>query len=206
MRSLGLQTPQAASMELLKAHRSAITLYLNTALAKVSKEQKDQQEIRFKRQLDRNSHSLKLDAYSAKLANEHKATKSTSSESIFTPKPFIPTDGPPIESLLSPAQIQQFESEQSVLLQQTQSELAALKQAESSLLEISTLQSELVLHLTQQSEITDKLWEDSMYVSGRVDEGNKQLKKAKERNRDSRIWLLIFLIGASLSLLFLEAF
>jgi syntaxin 18 len=206
MRSLGLPNPHAASLELLKAHRSAITLYLNTALAKVSKEQQDQQEIRVRRQMDRNAHTLSLDAYSAKAATQHRSTKSVSGESIFVPKAFVPKDEPSIDSLLSPAQIQQFESEQSALLQQTQNELAALKQAESSLLEISTLQSELVLHLTQQAEITDKLWEDSMYVSGRVDEGNKQLQKAKERNRDSRIWLLVFLIGASLSLLFLESF
>ena len=109
-----------------------------------------------------------------------------------------------IESLLTPAQIQQFETEVSAALISTQSDLASLKQAESSLLEISALQSQLAIHLTQQSELTDKLWEEAVGVVGKVGEGNVELKKARERNRESRVWLLIFLLGASLSLLFLD--
>lgn len=40
-----------------------------------------------------------------------------------------------------------------------------------------------------------------MFVSTKVDDANKQLGKARDRNRESRIWLLVFLIGASLTLL-----
>lgn len=49
--------------------------------------------------------------------------------------------------------------------------------------------------------MTSKLWEDSLYVSGKVSDANKQLEKAKERNRESRVWLLVFLLGASFTLL-----
>jgi syntaxin 18 len=109
-----------------------------------------------------------------------------------------------IDSILTPFQIQQFEAETSALLNSTESDLKALQKAETSLLEISALQSQLAIHLTQQSELTDQLWAESVEVTGKVTEGNVQLKKARERNREGRVWLLIFLVGASLSLLFLD--
>ncbi|GAA6021372.1 hypothetical protein JCM11491_004764 [Sporobolomyces phaffii] len=105
---------------------------------------------------------------------------------------------------LTQEQIQQFEAEESLLLRATQSDLEALKTAESSLLEISSLQSQLAVHLSQQSELTDQLWSEAVEVSGRVQDGNQQLRKAKERGKDSRMWLLVFLFGSSFTLLFLD--
>jgi len=105
---------------------------------------------------------------------------------------------------LTREQILQFEAEESELLRATQTDLESLKTAESSLLEISSLQTQLAVHLSQQSELTDKLWEEVQEVNGRVGEGNLQLKKAKERGRDSRVWLLVFLFGSSFTLLFLD--
>jgi len=113
-------------------------------------------------------------------------------------------DDNPLGSELTAEQVQQFEAEESALLKATQSDLEALKTAESSLLEIASLQSQLAQHLGQQSELTDKLWEEAVTVSGEVERGNKQLKQAKERSRDSRMWLLIFLFGSSFTLLFLD--
>lgn len=108
--------------------------------------------------------------------------------------------------VLTQDQIQQFEAEESALLKATQGDLESLKLAESSLLEIASLQSQLAMHLTQQSELTDKLWEEAVGVSGRVEEGNVQLKKAKERNRESRVILLIFLLLSSGTIVFLDYF
>lgn len=105
---------------------------------------------------------------------------------------------------LTQEQIQQFEAEESILLQSTRTDLESLKTAESSLLEISSLQSQLAVHLSQQSELTDQLWSEAVEVSGRVGDGNLQLKKAKERGKDSRMWLLVFLFGSSFTLLFLD--
>lgn len=113
-------------------------------------------------------------------------------------------DDNPLGSELTAEQVQQFEAEESALLQATQSDLEALKTAESSLLEIASLQSQLAQHLGQQSELTDKLWEEAVTVSGEVERGNKQLKQAKERSRDSRMWLLVLLFGSSFTLLFLD--
>lgn len=119
--------------------------------------------------------------------------------------PFIPSaPAVVVDDDLSPEQLQQFESENSELLQSMESTLSAVLQAESALLEIATLQSELVRHLVQQTELTDKLHDDAVATVADVQRANEQLRKAKERGGEARVFLLVFLIGASLALLFLD--
>ncbi|KAI0722879.1 snare protein syntaxin 18/UFE1 [Earliella scabrosa] len=105
---------------------------------------------------------------------------------------------------LSASQIQQFEEENANILQNVQDTLASVQQAEARLMEISALQMELVAHLTKQTEQTEQLYEDAIATAATVEKGNEQLKEAKRRARDGRKWILMFLIGASLSLLFLH--
>ncbi|KAL7282483.1 hypothetical protein ACG7TL_003954 [Trametes sanguinea] len=105
---------------------------------------------------------------------------------------------------LSASQIQQFEEENANILQSVHDTLASVQQAESRLMEISALQMELVAHLTKQTEQTEQLYEDAIATASMVEKGNEQLKEARRRARDGRKWILIFLIGASLSLLFLH--
>ncbi|GAA6032783.1 hypothetical protein JCM8097_000786 [Rhodosporidiobolus ruineniae] len=225
------------SSETLTSHRSYITLYLNTLLATVSQRQRDQQEARVRRQLEKTQSlggmggggALGMDdlgrQMAAKAQGEYNARRGKGKEegegggrhvgqvpSIYRPVPLADHDDDDDEdddhplggSQLTAEQVQQFEAEESALLKATQGDLEALKQAESSLLEIASLQSQLAMHLTQQAELTDQLWEDAVVVTGKVGEGNQQLKKAKERGRESRVWLLIFLFGSSFTLLFLD--
>lgn len=105
---------------------------------------------------------------------------------------------------LTESQIMQFETENANLLQNVQETLASVQQAESRLLEISALQMELVAHLTKQTEQTEQLYEDAIATAATVEKGNVQLKEARRRAKDSRMSILLFLIGASLSLLFLH--
>ncbi|EKM59349.1 uncharacterized protein PHACADRAFT_157701 [Phanerochaete carnosa HHB-10118-sp] len=105
---------------------------------------------------------------------------------------------------LSQSQIMQFEMENANILRDMQDTLASVQQAESRLLEISALQAELVTHLTKQTEQTEQLYEDAIATAETVEKGNAQLKEARRRARDGRKWILLFLIGASLSLLFLH--
>ncbi|GAA5980237.1 hypothetical protein JCM10908_001583 [Rhodotorula pacifica] len=208
----------------LAQHRSLITFYLNALLAEVSQRQRDQQEARVKRQLER-AQSLGamgasagpfgtgMPAGAGQATSSSAVTKDTAAASTayipgtgdaFTGDEDGDDDDNPLGSTLTAEQVQQFEAEESALLKATQSDLTALHRAESSLLEIAALQTQLVTHLTQQSELTDQLWEDAITVSGEVERGNTQLKKAKERSRDSRMWLLVFLFGSSFTLLFLD--
>ena len=115
---------------------------------------------------------------------------------------FSSTDEEELE--LTQSQIMEFETENANILQNVQDTLASVQQAESRLLEISALQAELVTQLTRQTEQTEQLYEDAIATASMVEKGNVQLKEARRRARDSRKWILLFLIGASLSLLFLH--
>ena len=105
---------------------------------------------------------------------------------------------------LSASQIQQFEEENAHILRSVQDTLQSVQQAEARLAEIGALQMELVAHLTRQTEQTEQLYEDAIATAATVEKGNEQLREARRRARDGRKWILIFLIGASLSLLFLH--
>ncbi|KAI0082593.1 snare protein syntaxin 18/UFE1 [Panus rudis PR-1116 ss-1] len=127
-----------------------------------------------------------------------------SSFSIPTTDDLLDDESDTEELELTSSQIMQFEAENANILQNMQDTLASVQQAESRLMEISALQMELVTHLTKQTEQTEQLYEDAIATAASVEKGNVQLKEAKRRARDSRKWILLFLIGASLSLLFLH--
>jgi syntaxin 18 len=116
----------------------------------------------------------------------------------------LPSDDEDDEIELSASQILQFETENANILRSVQDTLASVQQAEARLADISTLQMELVTQLTRQTELTDQLYEDAIATTSMVESGNTQLREAKRRAKDSRMWILLFLIGASLSLLFLH--
>jgi syntaxin 18 len=208
-----LSSSAQQSEEQLNLHRQQVTVFLSRRLADVGKIQQEQQELRVKRQLERQNLSSNLSIPASAMSGSSITKNATKGpeDPAAVPSAFVPAplnyddddqDGyEPIDTVLSASQIQQFESESSALLQEANSQLAAIEKAQTSLLEISQMQTELAMHLGQQMELTDKLWEDSVLVTGRVEEGNVQLRKARERNREGRIWLLVFLIGASLSLL-----
>ncbi|ORZ24083.1 hypothetical protein BCR42DRAFT_402215 [Absidia repens] len=108
------------------------------------------------------------------------------------------------EQQLSQEQMQQLEKENESMLEEMNTTLNQVRQAEKALLEISTLQSQLTNHLAVQTMQTDRLYGDSLATTERVEQGNLQLMQAKERNRGTRKFMLIFLFGASLVLLFLD--
>lgn len=105
---------------------------------------------------------------------------------------------------LTPGQILQFEQENAEILRSVENTLAAVKLAESRLLDISALQTELIVQLTRQSEMVDQLYDEAITSQGEVDKGHVQLKQARERARESRKWLLVFILGATAAMLFLH--
>ena len=118
---------------------------------------------------------------------------------------FYPSD-PPLDPTisLSPEQILQFDAENSALLTHLSSTLSSVLAAEKSLLEISEMQTQLITHLAQQTELVDTLYEQAVGSVGEMRGAKEQLVKAKERSGEARLFLLVFLVGASLGLLFLD--
>jgi syntaxin 18 len=105
---------------------------------------------------------------------------------------------------LTEAQIQQFEAENAAILRQQEDLLASVKQAESRLFDISALQTELVVQLARQTEMVDTLYDEAIASQTEVEKGNEQLKKARERAKKSRKWILMFILFATFCLLFLH--
>jgi syntaxin 18 len=218
--------PQEDSFEpLIKAHRASILWTLNDRLAKASAGLTDLQEERSRRREER---GRSLGGQAAKEAAKLGLGKGSGAgaggagwlNGMFnqtTPQlqqhshngkgdipSVIPPDEPPIESQLSAQQLQALESENSALLQNMESTLSSVLAAEKSLLEISSLQTELVKNLVQQTEITDRLYEEAVGSVGEMKKAGQQLTQAKKRGEEGRLFLLIFLFGASMALLFLD--
>jgi len=170
-----------------------MTWLLNQQLTQVSKIQKDQQEIRLNREIEKSENQL-----------------SRSTAVLLPPPQHIPAQEEEqieldaFEEMLSKEQMQILEKENSVMLENLNNTLNQIKSAEKALLEISTLQTQLTNHLAAQTLQTDRLYADAVATTETVERGNLQLLSAKERNRGSRRFILAFLIGASFVLLFLD--
>jgi syntaxin 18 len=130
--------------------------------------------------------------------------KTNSPVLVAKPEPPPPEDDVDEDIELSESQIMQFEMENADLLRSVHDTLESVQLAESRLVEISSLQMELVTHLTRQTELTDQLYDDAIATTSTVEKGNAQLQEARRRAKDSRKWILLFLVGASLSLLFIH--
>lgn len=229
------QDESTLSSDVVAAHHSSITWYLSRRLAEASQTQKELQEERVKRQLERTKslgsgaaqEVLMMGAREIPNIGQSSPAKtpggwleSTIAATIGAPLPpqdtqrRIPTYSPAPSSYvsdddddeieLSASQIMQFEQENANILKNVQDTLESVQQAEARLMDISALQMELVTHLTRQTELTDQLYEDAIMTTTTVEKGNEQLKEARRRAKDSRLFILIFLIGASFSLLFLH--
>jgi len=232
-----------AASDFVAAHHASITWYLNRRLTEASQTQKEMQEERVKRQLERthtlgsgaakeaalmghqssipisvsgpeqaqsSAHGSWLGNASSNLASSLAATIGVNSgwnearpSHTMTPVEDIEEDDED-DYELTASQIMQFEDENAAILRNAQDTLASVQQAESRLLEISQLQTELIAHLTHQTELTDQLFEDAIATTSTMEKGNEQLREARRRGKDSRLYILVFLIGASLSLLFLH--
>ncbi|KAI6035283.1 snare protein syntaxin 18/UFE1 [Pisolithus orientalis] len=185
--------------EYTAAHHSSITWYLNRRLTEASQTQKSMQEERVKRQLER-SRTLGSSAAREAMTIGTKVSlpekRETSSDRWLEGASSALVSG--IVATIGVAQ------KILTLLRSAQDTLESVQQAEARLMDISNLQMELVAHLTRQTELTDQLYEDAMAITSTVEKGNSQLREARRRAKDSRIFILVFLVGASLSLLFLH--
>lgn len=234
------QDEATLSSDVVAAHHASITWYLSRRLTEASQSQKELQEERIKRQLERTrtlgsgaaQEVLAMNAprrpasaqsvesnYSYNSMGPGGWLETTIGAAIGVPSPvetrhkvpaYTPSEGSFVsdddddELELSASQILQFEAENANILKNVQDTLESVQQAESRLMDISALQMELVTRLTQQTELTDQLYEDALTATSTVEKGNEQLKEAKKRAKDGRLFILVFLIGASFSLLFLH--
>jgi syntaxin 18 len=97
-----------------------------------------------------------------------------------------------------------LEAENDSMTREFESTLDQVRQAERSLTEIAQVQAQLATHLAQQMQETEMLYAEAGAATDRVKDGNFQLAEARKHMADTRKWILIFLLIASLILLFLD--
>jgi syntaxin 18 len=76
--------------------------------------------------------------------------------------------------------------------------------ATQSLQEIANLQSTMAFHLTAQQEVIQSIHQDAMDSVANMSLANQQLKKTDKIFGQARLWIFVFLVGASFVLLFLD--
>jgi syntaxin 18 len=216
-------TPQQRST-ILTAHHASILWSLNNTLLKLSDSVREMQEERGKIREERGRSlggMLEKDFVGGglgnvltrrKLGGDGKPIQLTIPTASFAkPTGHAKTSAVDLEVkagenavTLSEEQIQQFASENDTLLESMSSTLNTVLRAEKSLLEISQLQSTLIAHLATQTEAIELLYDEAIETVADLDRANSQLKKAKDRGKEGRLYLVIFLLIASLALLFLD--
>ncbi|OLL22150.1 Syntaxin ufe1, partial [Neolecta irregularis DAH-3] len=179
---------QAVS-DLLAAHRSGITWFLNQKLSQVSSIQAKQQEIRVQRQIEKSQSLL--------------PTASERRRPAYVPPD--ETHSQDQDPSLTPELLQLLESENKSLLLEFESSLTQVRTAEKALIDIASLQTELANHLVSQTQLTDALYEEAHATTEHVQSGNLQLKQARARNKSAIRYLVGFLLGASILLLMLDS-
>lgn len=79
-----------------------------------------------------------------------------------------------------------------------------VQETERKMLEMSALNHLFSTHVLHQAQQIERLYEQAVEATENVNEGNKELRKAIQRNSSSRTFLLLFLVVLPLSLLFLD--
>ncbi|KAL1921929.1 uncharacterized protein VTP21DRAFT_10571 [Calcarisporiella thermophila] len=204
----------------LTAHRTGVIWYLNNRLMEVSDIQKTQQEQRMSKQLERREFALNR-SIAARRAIQKKQAEQEYSDTHHTEAPSTtvnsnldtPTNGtnfeeedshPEFEEELSSQEKSLLQLENDAIMRELETTADQVKEAERALLEVSTLQSALASHLAVQTQQINTLHAEALANTERMQEGNIHLTRARQRNADTRKWVLLFLIIASAVLLFLD--
>ncbi len=211
-----LISPSDRFAELVASHRSNVTWYLTRQLTELSQSQKEMQEERIRRHLDRartlGSTAAVDQARDTAIRDVYGSVPSSNSTapSSHIPPPVTAADytgsdtDEDADIELTQSQILQFEEENAAMLKSVEDTLQSVQLAESRLLEIGALQTELVVQLARQTEVVDTLYDEAMTTQAQVEKGNAQLRQARERGKISRKWILLFILMATFALLFLH--
>ncbi|KAI5813581.1 hypothetical protein BZA77DRAFT_117662 [Pyronema omphalodes] len=166
-----IRNAEEAGLKMVTAHREGVIWYLKNRLEQASEEQKERQEVRLQRQIERGKSLL------------HKAPTRLAPQITISQAAMEQEDKKDREAAeqLSPEQLRIFEKENEGMVKYYEDTLEQVKTAESSLLEISELQTQLANNLAVQNVHIDHLVMDSLATTENVQRGNQQLKKANEK-------------------------
>lgn len=193
-----------AIMETERAHRDGVIFSLRMRLQQAGKVQESIVATRLDREIQRSQNILsksRSDRFASEFipesAGQSRATMTAmdidmeADQSERAQRAHLRST---LESQMSPAQLQQLQSEETVMLKHYNAELEKIQKAQSSVMEISELQTELTMHLNLQAEGISQLVGESFEIGGNVGEANRQLEKARERFRPAQ-WAFYVAVG-----------
>lgn len=190
---LGVQGDAANAEDI--AHKHGVVLILSEQLHSITALFDQLRAVRFREVIDR----------TMPRRMKHLQSKLNSSEAS------INSDPKDIEASQQNRQAETKGMQQQLLDEETrtlQIELTNLidtvQETERKMLEMSALNHLFSTHVLHQAQQIERLYEQAVEATENVNEGNKELRKAIQRNSSSRTFLLLFLVVLPLSLLFLD--
>ncbi|EPS41667.1 hypothetical protein H072_4427 [Dactylellina haptotyla CBS 200.50] len=179
-------------------HREGVLWLLKNRLEKLSEIQREQQETRLMREVEKNKSILENVAFNksqglamgnaavqaskaAQVEAQAKAYKRSQAAAAMEDE-----ETRDIEQMLSKDQLQIFAKENQDMVKYYEDTLDQIRSAEKSLIEISEMQNRIVMDIAAQSDHIDQLMADSVTTSQNVEQGNKQLKQAAQRASPAR--------------------
>eukprot|EP01117_Protostelium_nocturnum_P015630 TRINITY_DN6077_c0_g1_i1.p1 TRINITY_DN6077_c0_g1~~TRINITY_DN6077_c0_g1_i1.p1 ORF type:complete len:287 (-),score=102.75 TRINITY_DN6077_c0_g1_i1:51-911(-) len=102
------------------------------------------------------------------------------------------------------AELRLLEEENDILAKDLETSLDQTRQVEESVMEISKLMETFVSKLSEQSEVIETNHQLAVGAKSHIDKGTKELRRAARWSVDFRVFVLLFLLVASFSLLFLH--
>lgn len=205
---LPVDAKEKAGRDLLFTHHASVTWYLNHLLLTISRRHAETKTIRLTREEERMLavHSKTSTSSSSSYTNTTTTTtpRYAYTETSNAQTSAIETDMAVRETLLSATQLQEFESENTQILQEFESQVSQIKSVQSKLLEIAELSNELQSHLSSQTEMTDRLMTEAEQTTLDVSKGNEQLDAAKRRNKNTRLLFVTIFLTLAFTLLFLD--
>jgi len=185
-------------------HREGVLWLLKDRLEKLSEIQREQQETRVMRAVEKNKSILENAVFdkSQGMATASAAVQASKAAQMEAQAKAYKRshlaveeeEQREIEQVLSPDQLQIFAKENQDMIKHYEETLDQVRTAERSLLEISELQTQLATNLAVQSNHIDQLMADSVLTAENMEAGNKQLKKATERSSPAR-WVFQASLG-----------
>ncbi|PRP73836.1 syntaxin-18 [Planoprotostelium fungivorum] len=99
---------------------------------------------------------------------------------------------------------QVLEEENLLLLRELETSMSQTRKVEESVMEISQMMDTFVTKLMEQSEVIEHNHQVALQSKANVDQGARELRRAAQWSVDFRVFVLVFLLICSFSLLFLH--
>jgi syntaxin 18 len=196
------KTVKMADSAQMMEHRKLILEMIETYLKAVCKIYSEQKAIRVKRAMD----FQKFSKFEVNSSPSHSVNKPSLSNSVPVEDHQVdaPTSAFQFEEEFSKEELQIFEEENNQLYNELQSLTEEVRQIESKVVHIAELQEIFTEKVLQQDKDIDRINTTVVGTTENVKEGNDQIRQAIQRNAGLRIYILVFLLIMSFSLLFLD--